>query len=58
MGVGSRPPPFFLSSEGKVIQEISGVVLAGGKSRRMGMDKRYVPVHGKPLFGQGPVGFA
>ena len=33
-----------------VIQEISGVVLAGGKSKRMGTDKRYLSVHGKPLL--------
>ncbi len=35
---------------GKVIQDISGVVLAGGKSKRMGMDKRHLSVHGKPLL--------
>lgn len=29
---------------------ISGVVLGGGKSRRMGTDKREVSVHGKPLL--------
>ena len=35
---------------GKVIQDISGVVLAGGKSKRMGTDKRHLSVHGKPLL--------
>ncbi|MCY4132526.1 MAG: molybdenum cofactor guanylyltransferase [Nitrospira sp.] len=33
-----------------VIGEISGVVLAGGKSKRMGMDKRHLSVHGKQLL--------
>lgn len=33
-----------------VIGEVSGVVLAGGKSKRMGMDKRHLSVHGKPLL--------
>jgi len=33
-----------------VIREVSGVVLAGGKSKRMGMDKRHLSVHGKPLL--------
>ena len=35
---------------GTVIRDISGVVLAGGKSKRMGMDKRHLSVHGKPLL--------
>lgn len=35
---------------GKVIQDVSGVVLAGGKSKRMGRDKRHLSVHGKPLL--------
>ena len=30
--------------------DISGVVLAGGKSKRMGTDKRHLSVHGKPLL--------
>lgn len=33
-----------------VIGEVSGVVLAGGKSKRMGVDKRHLSVHGKPLL--------
>lgn len=49
-GVGSPSTPFFLSSEDIVTREISGVVLAGGKSKRMGMDKRYLSVHGKLLL--------
>ena len=33
-----------------MIRDVSGVVLAGGKSKRMGMDKRHLSVHGKPLL--------
>lgn len=33
-----------------MIEDIAGVVLAGGKSKRMGMDKRHLSVHGKPLL--------
>ncbi len=33
-----------------MIGEVSGVVLAGGKSKRMGTDKRHLFVGGKPLL--------
>ena len=33
-----------------IISGISGVLLAGGRSRRMGQDKRRLTVGGKPLF--------
>ncbi len=33
-----------------MLREISGVVLAGGKSRRMGTDKRRISIHGQPLL--------
>lgn len=29
----------------------SGIILAGGSSHRMGVDKRFLSVHGKPLVG-------
>ena len=33
-----------------MVDEITGVILAGGRSSRMGQDKGLVPVNGKPLF--------
>ncbi len=33
-----------------MIGDVAGVVLAGGKSKRMGTDKRHLSVHGKPLL--------
>ncbi len=33
-----------------LISDITGVLLAGGKSRRMGQDKRWLEVGGRPLF--------
>ncbi len=32
------------------LDNITGVILVGGKSRRMGMDKAFLDVRGKPLF--------
>ena len=31
-------------------QDITGIILVGGKSRRMGRDKAFLEVEGKPLF--------
>ena len=31
-------------------QDITGIILVGGKSRRMGKDKAFLEVEGKPLF--------
>ena len=33
-----------------VANDITGVILVGGKSRRMGRDKAFIEVQGKPLF--------
>jgi molybdopterin-guanine dinucleotide biosynthesis protein A len=32
------------------VGDITGIILVGGKSRRMGRDKAFLPVEGKPLF--------
>lgn len=35
---------------GDVADDITGVILVGGKSRRMGRDKAFLEVEGRPLF--------
>ena len=44
-------PPFFVSIRFLLmIEKITGVLLAGGKSRRMGQDKRFLTLGGITLF--------
>lgn len=38
------------SSNATMITDVTGVLLAGGKSRRMGKDKRFLLVGGRPLY--------
>ena len=57
-GVGKLTPSFFLTLMGRntgmtvsqVIENVSGVLIAGGKSRRMGQDKRLLTVGGTSVF--------
>src|ERR1051325_8070786 len=52
-GGGAAPPLFFCGgtvATGERIAALSGVVLAGGKSRRMGRDKRHLDVGGVGLL--------
>jgi molybdenum cofactor guanylyltransferase len=35
---------------GEIIAGMTGVILVGGKSRRMGRDKAFIPWEGRPLF--------
>jgi molybdopterin-guanine dinucleotide biosynthesis protein A len=43
---GGQPPPFFYMPIIQKIENVSGVVLGGGKSRRMGQDKRILEWEG------------
>ena len=43
---GGQPPPFFYMPKFKKIENITGVVLGGGQSRRMGQDKRILEWEG------------
>jgi len=49
------PPPLFLAvcSEGMMEIDVTGVLLAGGNSRRMGEDKRYLVVGEQTLLERG-----
>lgn len=49
MGVKTHPL-VFLRLMSAVFHNIAAVVLAGGKSRRMGQDKRFLDVGGQPLI--------
>ena len=37
---------------GPTLEDVSGVLIAGGKSRRMGRDKRFLSIDGVSVFGQ------
>ena len=37
---------------GPILEDVSGVLIAGGKSRRMGRDKRFLTIDGVSVFGQ------
>src|SRR5687768_17502736 len=39
-----------LRGTGNRMRDVSIAILAGGKSRRMGQNKSFVPLHGRPLI--------
>lgn len=51
-GGGDDPPPFFScrACDCNMISDVTGILLAGGKSRRMGEDKRFLLVGGQRLY--------
>lgn len=49
-GVGRPAPFFFQICHTFMIADVTGVLLAGGKSRRMGEDKRFILVGQQTLF--------
>ena len=48
-GGGFFPPPFFMADQSK-FPNITGVILGGGQSRRMGRDKRRLHWEGEPFL--------
>lgn len=46
MEIYSHPQQLKIASEEKTIAGVSGVILAGGESSRMGSDKSLLPIHG------------
>ena len=48
--MGTQPTPFFLVTVERKLSHITGVLLAGGQSRRMGRDKRNLLISGETLF--------
>lgn len=49
-GVGQPTPFFFQKSGAPMITDVTGILLAGGKSRRMGEDKRFLYVGERTLL--------
>lgn len=53
-GGGGIPPPFLFYYKAMVkLADITGIILAGGQSRRMGRDKRFLELEGRTLLERG-----